>query len=121
MRRDAIKARSCPQRQHPGNPAVVESRLCGQENADNDHPDHAGDGADRASDRTGQAADRPQQLGPDVGRTSPGKHPKASGKIHQAVELGRDDLAQGFKLGTDGRAGEPDDPAEESEAKQEDE
>ena len=53
----AVEAGAMSQRQHPGDAAVVDPRLGGEENADHDHRDHAGRRADRGSDSAGQAAD----------------------------------------------------------------
>ena len=41
---------------------------------------------------------------------------RATRRIHHAVELGGDDNPQRFGLGRDGRAGEPEHPADEAEA-----
>ena len=57
---DPVEAGAGADRQHPGDAPVVDPRLGGEEDADDDHRDDAGQGADRAADRAGQAADRAQ-------------------------------------------------------------
>ena len=59
---DPIESLAVPQRQHPGDAAVVEARLDREEDADDDHQDDAGDRAERASDGAGQPADGAEQL-----------------------------------------------------------
>ena len=56
--RDPVEALAVPDRQHPGDSAVVDARLDRQEDADHQHQDDAGDRAQRAADGAGQPADR---------------------------------------------------------------
>jgi hypothetical protein len=50
---DSVEAGAVAQGQHPRDAAVVEFGLSGEEDADHDHRDEAGDGADRAADGAG--------------------------------------------------------------------
>ena len=59
---DPVESLAVPDRQHPGDAAVVEPRLDRHEDADDEHQDHAGDRAQRGADRGGQPADRAEQL-----------------------------------------------------------
>src|SRR5213076_2051839 len=68
VRRDAVETGAVADRQHPGDAAVVDARLGGKEDADDDHRDDAADGTDRASDGGRQPADRSQKLAAEVGR-----------------------------------------------------
>ena len=115
---DPVEAGSRAQRQHPGDSAVVDPRLGGEEDADDDHRDGAADSRRWRSDRAGQPADRAEKLAADVGRLALRHEAERAGECHQPRELGGHDRAQGLGLGGDGRAREPEYPAEEAEPEQ---
>ena len=116
---DPVEALAVPQRQHPGDAAVVEPRLDGDEDADDQHQDDAGDRAERAADRAGQPADRAEQLRAEVARRSLAGSGRAIRRTPSAASnCAVTTIAQRLELGGDRRAGEIEDPADEAEAEQ---
>ena len=89
---DPVEARAMPERQHPGDAAIVKAWLGREEDADHQHRDHARDAADDASDGARQVADAAQELcRQSVGlpTTRPSEETKAINRSNCAVTTSR--------------------------------